>query len=99
MLAADLVVASETSSFGLVSRLTKPGRARAEAEALAARITASAPLAVWESRAIVLAAQTKTDDELISMTNAAFARIIAAEDTKEGLAAFIEKRAPNWQAR
>jgi enoyl-CoA hydratase len=33
------------------------------------------------------------------MTNDAFGQILASEDTKEGLTAFIEKRAPNWKAR
>jgi enoyl-CoA hydratase/carnithine racemase len=33
------------------------------------------------------------------MTNEGFAGIMASEDTKEGLTAFIEKRAPNWQAK
>ena len=33
------------------------------------------------------------------MTNDEFGGIMASEDTKEGLTAFIEKRAPNWKAR
>ena len=39
------------------------------------------------------------DATLKRMTNEAFGRIMGAEDTKEGLTAFIEKRAPNWQGR
>jgi enoyl-CoA hydratase len=33
------------------------------------------------------------------MTNKEFGGILASEDTKEGLTAFIEKRLPNWQGR
>ena len=33
------------------------------------------------------------------MTDEAFGRILKTEDTKEGLAAFIEKRAPKWQGK
>jgi enoyl-CoA hydratase/carnithine racemase len=33
------------------------------------------------------------------MTNAEFAPILKSEDTKEGLTAFIEKRAPQWKGR
>ena len=32
-------------------------------------------------------------------TGAAFTQILSSEDTKEGLTAFIEKRAPVWKAR
>jgi hypothetical protein len=33
------------------------------------------------------------------MTTDGFAGILGSEDTKEGLTAFIEKRAPNWHAK
>ncbi|MEZ5297806.1 MAG: enoyl-CoA hydratase-related protein [Ilumatobacteraceae bacterium] len=91
--------AQRAYELGLVSRLAPAGEALAEAERLAAQITACAPLAVWESRQVVLAAYTKDDDELIDMTNKAFARALSSDDTKEGLEAFIEKRPPNWQGR
>ncbi len=99
ILTGEPIAAQRAYDLGLVSRLAEPGQALAEAEHLAAQITACAPLAVWESRAIVRAAQTHTDDELISMTNEAFGRVLGSEDTKEGLTAFIEKRPPNWQGR
>ena len=70
-----------------------------EAKALAGKIAQSAPLAVWESRKVVLAADYADDDTLKAMTNAAMAKMMASEDLKEGLAAFVEKRPPHWQGR
>lgn len=99
ILTGEPIPAQRAYELGLVSRLTEPGRAVDEAMALAEQVTACAPLAVYESRAIVLAAPTHDDETLKRMTNEAFARIMASEDTREGLAAFIEKRAPNWTGR
>ena len=99
ILTGEPIPAPRAYELGLVSRLTPAGEAVAEAERLAAQITACAPLAVWESRKVVLAAQTSSDDELKKMSGRAFATVIASEDAKEGLTAFIEKRQPNWQGR
>ena len=88
--------AQRAYELGLVSRLTEPGAALDEALRLAAQITACAPMAVWESRAVVLAAGSEGDDTLIRMTNEALGRVMASDDLAEGLTAFIEKRTPNW---
>ena len=38
-------------------------------------------------------------DTLKHLTDEEFARVMQSEDTKEGLEAFIEKRAPDWKGR
>ncbi|HRE02287.1 MAG TPA: enoyl-CoA hydratase-related protein [Ilumatobacteraceae bacterium] len=99
ILTGEPFTAERAYELGLVSRLTEPGRAFEEAMNLAAQITAAAPLAVYASRRVVLAANSGDDEMLKDMTNREFAAVMASEDTKEGLTAFIEKRAPNWQGR
>ncbi len=99
ILTGEPIPAPRAYELGLVSRLTDDGGAFAEAERLADQITACAPLAVWESRAIVNAASTRSDDDLIEMSNRAIAKVMRSEDTREGLAAFVEKRPPNWTGR
>lgn len=99
ILTGEPLSAERAYQLGLVNRLVEPGQAEAAALELAAAITACAPLAVWESRKVVLAADHADDATLISLTNQAFGRIMSSEDTKEGLTAFIEKRPPNWQGK
>ncbi len=99
ILTGDPIPAQRAYELGLVNRLCEPGKAEEAAMALALQICTSAPLAVWESRRIVLAADTNDDATLIAMTNEGFGRVLQSEDTKEGLTAFIEKRPPNWQGR
>jgi enoyl-CoA hydratase len=99
ILTGEPIPAERAFQLGLVSRLAEPGAVLDAALALATQITASAPLAVWASRKVVLASAFEDDETLKRMTNEEFAGIMASEDTKEGLTAFIEKRPPNWQGR
>ena len=70
-----------------------------EAEALARRITANAPLAVQASRAMVERAFVDDDQTLWKLSAHEMARVRSTEDAEEGPRAFIEKRAPVWTGR
>ena len=91
--------AQRAYELGMVNKLVEPNASLDAAIDLALRVCKAAPLAVWASRKIVLASETESDQNLIEMTNKEFAAVLASEDTKEGLTAFIEKRPPNWQGK
>ncbi len=99
ILTGEPIPAQRAFELGLISRLAEPGKAVEEAMALAEKITQAAPLAVWASRKVVLAAAYSDDETLKQLTNEEFAKVMGSEDTKEGLTAFIEKRPPNWKGR
>ena len=99
ILTGEPLPAQRAYELGLVNRVVEPGQAVEAAIALAEQICAAAPLAVRASRKVVLASADEDDETLKKMTNDQFAGILASDDTKEGLTAFIEKRPPNWQAR
>jgi enoyl-CoA hydratase len=99
ILTGEPIPAERAYHLGLISRLVEPGQALDEARRLATQISASAPLAVYASRQVVLAAAYEDDSTLKSLTNKLFAEVMSSEDTKEGLTAFIEKRPPNWSGR
>jgi enoyl-CoA hydratase len=96
ILTGEPLTAQRAYDLGLVNRLCEPEKSLDTAVALAEQICLSAPMAVRESRKVVLAADYEDDDTLKKMTNSAMARIMASDDLKEGLAAFVEKRPPNW---
>lgn len=99
ILTGEPLTATRAHELGLVNRLVEPGEATDAALRLAAQITAAAPLAVWESRKVVLAAATEDDETLKKMTDAAMGVVMSSEDIGEGLTAFIEKRPPQWKGR
>jgi enoyl-CoA hydratase len=99
ILTGEPIPAERAYQLGLVSRLVEPEALQDEALRLAGQIAASAPLAVRASRQVVLAAAHEDDETLLRMSQKLFDEVTAAEDTQEGLRAFIEKREPRWRAK
>jgi enoyl-CoA hydratase len=98
-LTGDAITAEVAHHHGLVNRLVEPGEALDAAIALADRICANAPVAVRESRRVVIEATNAPDDVGWKMSLEGMAAAMSSEDFGEGLTAFIEKRRPVWKGR
>ena len=98
-LTGDPITAEVAHHHGLVNRLVEPGEALDAAIALAERICANAPVAVRESRRVVIEATNAPDDVGWKMSLEGMAAAMSSEDFGEGLTAFIDKRPPVWKGR
>ena len=91
--------AATAHRWGLVNRLAPSGGALAAALALAAEITANAPLSVAMTKHIMATSPGWSDAEIWSRQRALVEPVLASDDAREGARAFAEKRAPEWQGR
>ena len=91
--------AERAHHFGWVNVLCDEGQALDAAITLAGQICENAPLAVRESRRIVLEATDQPDEVGWRMSGEGIAKMFGTEDFNEGLAAFVEKRPPKWKGR
>ena len=93
--------AARAYELGLVNRVAPAGTALEAARAMATTIAANAPVAVRESRGLMLRSvhADESDDAVWEDNTAVMGRVFASEDAKEGPRAFAEKRPPVWTGR
>jgi enoyl-CoA hydratase len=99
VMTGEPIDAERAHHFGLVNRLTDPGQAVEGARELAEAICANAPIAVRESRKVLLATLGVDEEAGWRLSGQAFAAAMSTEDFLEGPRAFIEKREPQWKGR
>lgn len=98
-LTGRLMDAEEAERSGLVSRVVPVARLMEEAMAVATQIAGLSAVAVRLNKEAVARAQETTLAEGVRFERRLLHASFATEDQKEGMRAFIEKRAPVWRHR
>lgn len=91
--------AREAEAHGLVTSVVAAEATVPEALALAARIAAMPPVAVIAAKAAVNRAEELPLEAGLEFERRNFYLLFDTEDQREGMAAFSEKRPPNWKGR
>lgn len=97
ILTGRMMDAAEAERAGLVSRVVAVDKLVEEALAAAAKIAGQSPLAVMMNKELVEAAYETTLSTGVTMERRLFHSLFAFDDQKEGMAAFIEKRKPDFK--
>jgi enoyl-CoA hydratase len=88
--------AARAYEVGLINDVCPDGEALERALTLAARITANAPIAVQQSRKVMLEGTWADEADAWRLSRAATEVVYQTRDFKEGMKAFFEKRPPEW---
>jgi enoyl-CoA hydratase/carnithine racemase len=93
----DVIDAATAKEWGLVSEVVPAGALMEEAMTLAQRIALQPPQALRVAKLLIRQGQTTTYDTLLELSAAAQALMHHTKDHEEGVAAILEKRAPQFK--
>lgn len=82
-------------AFGVINKLAAPGEAMKEARSLMDTILSRAPIAIRNAVKAVMASDLEGDKGYIEEADR-FGELCGTTDFREGIAAFLEKRAPKF---
>jgi len=99
LLYGNLIPAAEAKELGLINRLVPKEDLEGEARKWARELAVKSPVAVRIAKSAFYAAEDMPYEKQFAYMNEAFARLCSSEDAKEGVAAFFEKRQPEWKER
>lgn len=88
--------AKEALDLGLVNRIVTGNKLLKEAIALAEELAQKPPLTLAAALWAIHRGMDASIDDGLAIEEAAFARIVPTHDANEGVAAFIEKRRPEY---
>jgi enoyl-CoA hydratase/carnithine racemase len=95
----DVIDAREALKIGLVGDVVPHHELLDRALGLASRIAANAPLALRHMKEGLRRASARDVHEFGSWVSGALGRLFQTEDHREGVASFLEKRAPQFKGR
>ncbi len=99
VLTGEPITAREAEAAGLVAQIAQDELVVEDALALAATIATKSPIALRLAKEAVNAAYEMSLTDALAHERRLFYLLFSSEDQKEGMAAFLEKRSPDFKGR
>jgi enoyl-CoA hydratase len=96
---ADIISAAEAEKIGLVNKVVPAEQLMDAAMEMAKKIASKAQLAVRFSKMAINRGFETDIETAIAFENQVFAQCFSTEDQKEGMTAFVDKRAPEFKVK
>ncbi len=99
MLLGERIDAKKALEIGIVEEIVDTGTVLNRALELAAMVEKQSPTSVRYCKQLIMAARSQPLNTAFTLERELFVKLWDTEDQKEGVAAFIEKRPPQWKNR
>ncbi|ATQ44889.1 enoyl-CoA hydratase/isomerase family protein [Caulobacter mirabilis] len=99
LLTGDPFTAEEGAGYGVVNRVCAPADLVPEAVATACKIAGNAPLSIRNIRRTLDATRVLSGEAAIKVELEHYDALTPTDDRREGVAAWGEKRKPDWKGR
>jgi enoyl-CoA hydratase/carnithine racemase len=99
IMTGDKISAAQAAEMGLITRAVPKDRLEAEVDALAAKLAGKSPLVMRMGLEAFYRVQDMELEPALQHLQAQLVAVLGTEDAREGLTAFLEKRAPEWKGR
>jgi enoyl-CoA hydratase/carnithine racemase len=98
-LTGELISAQEALALGFVNHVVPAGELDAAVAKMVEKLLAAAPSAIRRGKYAMTAIETMDFEQAIAFLEGQIGAVALTEDAQEGMAAFREKRKPNWPGR
>ena len=99
IMTGDKISAAQAAEMGLITRAVPRDRLQAEVDALAEKLAGKSPVVMRMGLEAFYRVQDLELEPALHHLQGQLVAVLGTEDAREGLMAFLEKRAPQWKGR